>query len=148
MTDKELKKLSRAELLEMLLLQTQEVERLRAELEQLSGQLHKRNLELDAAGNIAEAALKVNGFFEAAQSAADQYLESIASMERKTREACELLEQQTKEKCDGFVRQAEQDAQAFWQQIREEIQDPYLEHERWLQINSALTGKLYEKIQF
>ena len=35
MTDKELKKLSRMELLEMLLLQTQEVERLQAEMERI-----------------------------------------------------------------------------------------------------------------
>ena len=59
-----------------------------------------------------------------------------------------LLEQETKQKCQQFISQAEAEAKAFWMQIREDIRDPYMEHERWLQIDSALTGKIYQKIQF
>ncbi|MEE1282719.1 MAG: DNA repair protein [Acutalibacteraceae bacterium] len=77
MTDKELRKLSRADLLEMLLMQSKEVERLRSELDEANRKLENRKILLENSGSIAEAALKINEVFEAAQLAADQYLENI-----------------------------------------------------------------------
>lgn len=80
MTDKELRKLSRSELLEMLLIQSREVERLKSELEIANQKLEDRKIVLSESGSIAEAALKLNQIFEVAQNAADQYLESIRSI--------------------------------------------------------------------
>ncbi|MEE1154853.1 MAG: DNA repair protein [Acutalibacteraceae bacterium] len=80
MTDKELRKLSRSELLEMLLIQSREVERLKSELEIANQKLENRKIILSESGSIAEAALKLNQIFEVAQNAADQYLESIRSI--------------------------------------------------------------------
>jgi hypothetical protein len=77
MTDKELKRLRRAELLEMLLEQTKRVEELEAELEKKNRELEDKRVSISEAGNIAEAALKLNGVFEAAQRAAEQYLENV-----------------------------------------------------------------------
>lgn len=77
MADRELKRLSRRELLEMLIAQSRENERLQAEIAQLEEQLHEREIHLAQSGNIAEAALRLNGVFEAAQRAAEQYLENI-----------------------------------------------------------------------
>lgn len=77
MTAKELKKLKRSELLEMLLARTEEVERLRAELDEAQKKLDDRAIVLENSGSIAEAALKLNGVFEAAEKAAKQYLENI-----------------------------------------------------------------------
>ncbi len=39
-----------------------------------------REIELEEAGSIAEAALRLNGIFEAAQEAADQYLMNVRRM--------------------------------------------------------------------
>lgn len=77
MTDKKLRKLSRLELLEMLLEQSRETQKLRAELEKANALLKERQLAIRNAGSIAEASLKLNGVFEAAQKAADQYLENV-----------------------------------------------------------------------
>lgn len=77
MTEKELRRLSRMDLLEMLLEQSKEVEWLRAELETVKKQLEDRRIMEQEAGSIAEAALRLNKVFEAAQQAADQYLENI-----------------------------------------------------------------------
>lgn len=77
MTDKDLKRLSRADLLEMLLEQSKEVERLKLQNQKLTEQLEDRRIMIDQAGSIAEAALQLNQVFEAAQQAADQYLENI-----------------------------------------------------------------------
>lgn len=80
MTDKELKKLSRAELLEMLLEQSKELELTKQQLEIANKRLEERTIVLEQSGNIAEAALRLNGIFEAAQKAADDYIESIKSV--------------------------------------------------------------------
>lgn len=77
MTDKEVRKLSRAQLLEMMVAQAKEIEELKKSLEEARQQLANRNIEIQEAGSIAEAALRLNGVFEAAQKAADQYLENI-----------------------------------------------------------------------
>lgn len=77
MTEKELRRLSRMDLLEMLLEQSKEVERLQTELETVKKQLNDRRIMEQEAGSIAEAALRLNKVFEAAQQAADQYLENI-----------------------------------------------------------------------
>lgn len=99
MTDKELKKLSRVELLELLLTQTKKVEELEAKLqkkeeefqnqkEALEKKIESREILIEKAGSIAEASLILNGIFEAAQKAADQYLENIKLMEDKMLESC------------------------------------------------------------
>ncbi len=77
MTDKELKKLSRAELLEMLLIQSREKQHLEEELQEVKGKLEEKEIRIAEAGSIAEAALRLSGVFEAAQKAADQYLENV-----------------------------------------------------------------------
>ena len=77
MTDKKLRRLGRAELLELLLEQVDENEKLRRENEDLKARLEERIIKLETAGSIAEAALKLNRVFEAAEEAAKQYLESV-----------------------------------------------------------------------
>lgn len=77
MTERELKKLRRADLLEMLITLSKENEKLRKELTHAKKLLAKRTIVMKESGSIAEAALRLNGVFEAAQAAADQYLESL-----------------------------------------------------------------------
>ncbi len=77
MTDKELKKLSRAELLEMLIAQSKEVDSLKKQLQEANEKLEDRRIMIANSGSIAEAALHLNGVFEVAQNAAEQYLENI-----------------------------------------------------------------------
>ncbi|MCD8084127.1 MAG: DNA repair protein [Clostridiales bacterium] len=79
MTDKELKRLSRSELLEMLIIQMEENEELKKKLAETEKALVDRRIEVAQAGTLAEAALRLNGIFEAADRAAAQYLENIRS---------------------------------------------------------------------
>lgn len=103
MTQKELKKLSRTQLLEMLLLQTEKAEQLEKELEDTKSLLADRKLQLERVGSIAEAALDLNGVFKAAQDAADQYLENaIASYQD-----VDLLRSNTKMECDRMLLEAQ-----------------------------------------
>lgn len=80
MTEKDIKRLSRAELLEMLIEQSKEVKRLKMQNQKLVSQLNSRKIIIENAGSIAEAALQLNGIFETAQKAADQYLENVRQL--------------------------------------------------------------------
>ena len=71
MTDKELKRLNRAELLQLLLTQSREIDRLRNELEEANKKLNERGIRLEHSGSIAEAALSIRNVFEDAQAAAE-----------------------------------------------------------------------------
>lgn len=106
MTQKELKRLSRAELLELLLVQTKETERLMKKLEEAEKLLYQRELKLQNAGDLAHAVLEVNGVMEAAQAAAQQYLENIAAMERDTKAKCERLLEEARREAERIRRQA------------------------------------------
>lgn len=77
MTEKELKKLSRRQLLELLLKQTEYSEFLEKKLKETERKLDDKILIEAEAGSIAEASLRLNGVFEAAQAAANQYLSNI-----------------------------------------------------------------------
>jgi hypothetical protein len=87
MTDKKLQKLSRKELLEVMLTQGKEIERLQEELRLANEKLESREITVKDSGSIAEAALKLNSIFENADAAAQQYLASIEKMSRETEEA-------------------------------------------------------------
>ena len=83
MTDKELHKLTRNELLEIMLEQQKEIERLQKELKDTKTLLESRKMIMRRAGSIAEASLKISEVFEAAQKAADRYVMSVkASYDR------------------------------------------------------------------
>lgn len=77
MTHKELKKLNRTQLIELLIEQGRMVDELSERLEECERRLEDRRIALESSGSIAEAALKLNGIFEAAQEAADQYLVNV-----------------------------------------------------------------------
>lgn len=80
MTDKELKRLNRAQLLELLIMQIEENEKLREKLEKAEEEINRKEIAINNAGSIAQAALALNKVFEAADMAAQQYLESVRQL--------------------------------------------------------------------
>ena len=75
--EKELRKLKRSDLLELMLVQSEEIDRLREELDRTKQQLEEKTIQIQQAGSIAEAAVQISGLLNAAQEAADIYLQSI-----------------------------------------------------------------------
>lgn len=110
MTPKELKRLSRGDLLEMLLDLSKENEQLRKENLDLRKQIVDRTLVIENSGSLAEAAMHLNGVFEAAQKACDQYRMNIMQisddLERKTREDCESMLAQAREEAQRILASA------------------------------------------
>ena len=84
MTEKELKKLHRSDLLELLIAQEKENEQLRSQIAQLEARLADRTIAIDQAGSIAEASLQINGVFQAAQNAAAKSTGTAGSRKQKT----------------------------------------------------------------
>ena len=93
MTDKELKKLRRIDLLNILLAQSREIDLLREKLRETEAALQDKTLMIDKAGSIAEASLQLNGIFRAAELACQQYTDNIRLLNER-QEA--LLEHQEK----------------------------------------------------
>ena len=90
-TQNPLQKLNKLQLLELLAQQERELQSLRQQLAEKDELLASRRIVIDEAGSIAEAALKLNHVFEAAQEAAEQYLLSVKYLE--SRKAASVMQE-------------------------------------------------------
>lgn len=129
MTDQELKKLNRVQLLELLLDAARENEQLRARQAELERQLQSRTILLEKAGSIAEAALSLNGVFTAAETAAAQYLENIQRLSGEGEAVCQRMEAEARKKAeaicadaDAYSRQVRSEADQYRSQVMEKIE--------------------------
>lgn len=113
MTDQELKKLSRKDLLELLIDQGKEFQELQQKYEQAEQALESREIVLEKAGSIAEASLQLNGIFEAAQAACQQYTDNIALLNKRQETICEQMERESREKAEQLLRETETQCMAM-----------------------------------
>ena len=130
MTARELKKLTRTELLEMLLQQVEENEALRHELEETKAKLEQRAIVHEHSGSIAEAALRISGVFDQAQQAADDYLESIRLANAEPEEYVRSVRQEAQIQAEAIIANARSssariraEADEYWQMMRLRVQD-------------------------
>ena len=139
MTEKQLKKLSRADLLGLLIEQSKELEQVRKSLEQAEEKLASREIKIAQTGSIAEAALQLNGLFEAAQAASEQYLENLRVLSVRQETVCAEKEREcdetvaarlaaTEKQCDEMVARAKAESQAYWEEVSVKLEAFYREH--------------------
>lgn len=128
MTDKELRHLSRAELIDIIYELQKQSDKKAAQMQKLQAALEERTLRISKAGSIAEAAISVNGVFEAAQAAADQYLTSVkeatADMEQTLADAEEKRKKilcDAEEQAADLVRKAEEQAENLVHSAEEQV---------------------------
>ena len=114
MTERELRRLSRTDLLELLLVQRRENEQLRCLLDQALEQLDDRTIQINIAGSIAEASLQLSGIFTAAQDSCQSYVDNIKLLSERQNAVCQQMEQETREKCDRMIAEAELKTQQCW----------------------------------
>jgi hypothetical protein len=103
LSDKNLKRLSKVELIEMLIAQSKRVEELEAMVADLNVRIENRALMVEQAGNLATACIQVNEVLQSAQAAADQYMENIRLL------------------CDKKKAEAEFEAVSILQKAREDV---------------------------
>lgn len=92
MADKELRRMRRSELIEIIFALKTSEENVRKEKEALEERLHDRTIQIAKAGSIADASLALNGVFEAAQIAADDYLNSIKAANENPNPTQDIIE--------------------------------------------------------
>ena len=84
MTDKEFKRLNRAQLIDIIYQFQLQIDKLTEQNQELERELADKRLRLSNAGNIADAALEINDCFRSAQNAAEQYLNEIKLIREET----------------------------------------------------------------
>ena len=89
MTEKQLAKLRKPEMLSIMLEQQRRIQQLEAELAQANEKLASRRTGLKNAGSIAEASLALTQVFEEAQKAADGYLAGVKALAEEAEEPAE-----------------------------------------------------------
>lgn len=107
MTERELKKLSRSDLLELMIAQGKELEDVKQQLAEALKELEERKISCDSAGSIAEASLAINGVFLAAQAAADDYLSNIKSLNDRQDAILAERDRESREKAEARINEAE-----------------------------------------
>jgi cell division septum initiation protein DivIVA len=112
MTDKEFKRLSRAQLIEIIYQLQLQIDELTERNQAIEKELTDKRLRIDNAGNLAEAALEINNCFLSAQNAAEHYLNEIKVIREETEaeqqrilaqaraEAAEIISNATKRRSD------------------------------------------------
>lgn len=128
MISKELKKLNRRELVDIIYQLKKNEQEMQEEIESLKNQLEDKRIRLSSAGSIAEAAISVTNMFSTAQMTADLYLREIAIMKEDTQKECEKkineAEKKVKdilasgEKKYDLLKDAYKNEYAKWQQLR------------------------------
>lgn len=83
MVKKELKKLNRRELVDIIYQMKKNEQQMQEEIAALKQELEERRLRLSNVGSIAEASLAIADVFAAAQKAADIYLQEIACLKEE-----------------------------------------------------------------
>ena len=107
MTDRELRKLSRSDLLEMLVDLSEELNLVKQQLRAAEEKLNNRQILIDKAGSIAEASLQLNGVFEAAEAAGEQYVENIRNLSDRQDEICRRIEWECRQKARRRLEEVE-----------------------------------------
>ncbi len=163
MTDKELRKLKRADLLSIMLEQSREIEQLRQKLNTAEASLRDRTIKIEQAGSIAEASLQLSGVFEAAQLACQQYTQNIAQLSQKQDEICTQREKESQaqaeqiladakkqaaeqqreaeKKCAEMLASAKAQSQAYWDELSAKLNGLMKEHAEMRQLLSVLQSQ-------
>lgn len=137
MADKELKRYSRRELLELLIVQTKENTVLSDTVKKLEAELNDRRITIEKAGTVAEAAAVLNGLYEAADKTAKQFIENARLKEE---EAVRLLEY-AKKKAEAIVAEAEktsrakiEEADRYMEDFQEQVREYLEKHPEMLEV--------------
>ena len=111
MTDKEFKRLNRAQLIEIIYQFQMKVDTLTEQKQELERELADKRLRLNNAGNIADAALEINDCFRSAQNAAEQYLNEIKAIREETEAQRHRILSETQEQRERILSETQEERQ-------------------------------------
>lgn len=103
MTDKEFKRLNRAQLIDIIYQLQLQIDELTEQNKALENALADKRLRISNAGNLAEAVLEINDLFRSAQSAAEQYLDEIKKVREETEAERQTILAEARERASSMV---------------------------------------------
>ena len=106
MVNKELRKLRRRELVDIIYQLKKNEQENREKMEALEEALQNQRIRVSVAGSIAEAATDITQIFSTAQRTADLYLNEIASMKAETERECAKILENAKKQADMILAEA------------------------------------------
>lgn len=132
MISKELKKLSRRELVDIIYQLKKNEQEKQEQIASLEGALQDKRIRISVAGSIADAAVDITNVFSVAQTTADLYLHEIACMKKDTERECAKLLEETRKEVEKILSDGKkqyQDLEARyqrdykkWQRLQAELQ--------------------------
>lgn len=123
MESKELKKMSRKDMLVILLEQTKRIRELEDELEKANEKLESKKVIFKNAGSLADAALQLSGIFNTAQEAATIYLSNIKELKEKSEEDIEKLRNKMLRDTERKCKKREKEANEYIHKIELEVKN-------------------------
>ena len=109
MINKELKRLSRRELVDIIYQLKKNEQEMQEEIESLKSELQEKRIRISTAGSIADAAMSVTNIFSAAQMTADLYLREISFMKEDTEKECAKKIEDTEKKIKEILADGEKE---------------------------------------
>ena len=107
MIGKELKRLSRRELVDIIYQLKKNEQENREKIEALEEALQDKRIRISFAGSIAEAATDITRIFSTAQETADLYLNEIASMKEETEKECAKILEDARKQAEMILAEAQ-----------------------------------------
>lgn len=132
MQNKDLRRMSRKDLLEILVEQQKIIEKLELKISEYEEKEESERIVIDNAGSIAEAVVSLSDIFDRAQSVADQYLCEIENLKKRSvqqaQEECDRMIEDAQEKASMIIRDAEatrikklQELNAYVKEINQKV---------------------------
>ena len=103
---KELKRLSRRELVDIIYQLKKEEQEKQEKIAALEAALAEKRLRIASAGSVAEAAAEITQLLSTVQATADLYLQEIASMKEDTKKECAQLLAEAQQQADKILAEA------------------------------------------
>ena len=148
MTDRNLRKMNRKELLELLIASERENDQLKERLHQQEVQIQSRDIRIKNVGSIAEAALALNGVFESADKAAAQYLENIKCCSEQQQSIYDKIVSEAEQEAKAIIGDAEREklkrineADEYWKNFSMKLEEFYQSHIGLRELLSVQSGK-------
>ena len=129
MVSKELKRLSRRELVDVIYQMKKNEKKLQDEITSLQEALQGRQLQLSTAGSIADASLSLASVFSSAQTAADIYLQEITRMKLDAEAECARMIEDARQRSEKMIAQSERRCADLNEQYRRECVKWYRLHQ-------------------
>ena len=103
MVSKELKRLSRRELVDIIYQLKKNEQQMQDEISELKKALEDKRIRISTVGSISEAAAEITNIFSAAQETANLYLNEIACMKAETEAECKKIIEEANQTANGIL---------------------------------------------